>query len=245
MEYSDYYETKLYPIQNEVLKNLKNLELPFYLTGGTALSRGYYNHRYSDDLDLFVNNNTDFLFDVEKAINTFKKNSFNVNTETMTDSFVRIYLNKEGSGLLNKGLKVDFVNDVEAHFGNIAETNVYYRTDSIRNILSNKYTALYRISAKDIIDICEIANHYKFSWKEIIAEAEQKEAGIDLKEVSEIFRSYNTEAFTKIRWTKHTDIEIIKSNIDKVAFDMLTMNENSLYHQNIKNIRKHDSGWSW
>jgi len=23
----------------------------FFLTGGTALSRGYYHHRYSDDLD--------------------------------------------------------------------------------------------------------------------------------------------------------------------------------------------------
>ena len=53
-EYSDYYETKLYPVQNEVLKNLKNLELPFYLTGGTALSRGYYNHRYSDEFGGFM-----------------------------------------------------------------------------------------------------------------------------------------------------------------------------------------------
>jgi len=27
----------------------------FYLTGGTAVSRAYLQHRFSDDLDLFVN----------------------------------------------------------------------------------------------------------------------------------------------------------------------------------------------
>ncbi|MCD4795127.1 MAG: nucleotidyl transferase AbiEii/AbiGii toxin family protein [Bacteroidales bacterium] len=29
--------------------------MPFYLTGGTALVRFYLNHRYSEDLDFFVN----------------------------------------------------------------------------------------------------------------------------------------------------------------------------------------------
>jgi len=38
---------------------VKKSGTPFYLTGGTALSRGYFNHRYSDDLDLFVNNHKD------------------------------------------------------------------------------------------------------------------------------------------------------------------------------------------
>ncbi|MCR4630656.1 MAG: nucleotidyl transferase AbiEii/AbiGii toxin family protein [Treponema sp.] len=86
MEYSNYYETKLYPVQNEVLKNLKDLKLPFYLTGGTALSRGYFNHRYSDDLDFFVNSDSNFLCNTEKAINTLKDAGFKINTENMTDS---------------------------------------------------------------------------------------------------------------------------------------------------------------
>ncbi|MDO5576553.1 MAG: nucleotidyl transferase AbiEii/AbiGii toxin family protein [Fibrobacter sp.] len=54
-EYSAYYKESLYPIQNKILSVLQSLKVPFYLTGGTALSRGYYNHRFSDDLDLFVN----------------------------------------------------------------------------------------------------------------------------------------------------------------------------------------------
>jgi hypothetical protein len=32
----------------------------FYLSGGTAASRGYLHHRFSDDLDLFVNTKQDW-----------------------------------------------------------------------------------------------------------------------------------------------------------------------------------------
>jgi predicted nucleotidyltransferase component of viral defense system len=51
---SQYYEEKLYPLQNGVLSILSQSGTDFFLTGGTALSRGYYNHRYSDDLDFFL-----------------------------------------------------------------------------------------------------------------------------------------------------------------------------------------------
>ena len=52
---SAYYEENLYPLQNGVLRAVENCKTRFYLTGGTALSRAYYRHRYSDDLDFFVN----------------------------------------------------------------------------------------------------------------------------------------------------------------------------------------------
>ena len=238
MEYSDYYETKLYPLQNAVLKSLKSLNLPFYLTGGTALSRGYFNHRYSDDLDLFVNSDNAFPQNVEKALNGLINNGFNVFTETMNDTFTRIYINAGMNGLNKHGLKIDFVNDIESHFGDIKETPVYYKTDSIRNILSNKYTALYRMSAKDIVDILEIAKHFSFSWKDIIEEADQKEAGIDLKEVSEIFRSYDESSFARIKWIKFPDLNKMKSDISKIAYDMIIMGNNTLCH-NIQNCLKY------
>ncbi|MEK6794959.1 MAG: nucleotidyl transferase AbiEii/AbiGii toxin family protein [Spirochaetota bacterium] len=45
------YENTLYPLQNKVCRLVEESGTPFYLTGGTALSRCYYHHRYSDDLD--------------------------------------------------------------------------------------------------------------------------------------------------------------------------------------------------
>ena len=51
----DYYQNILYPLQDKVLETIGKLPVRFYLTAGTALSRAYLHHRYSDDLDFFVN----------------------------------------------------------------------------------------------------------------------------------------------------------------------------------------------
>jgi hypothetical protein len=56
---SQYYEEKLYPLQDGVMNTISKCGVRFFLTGGTALSRGYYNHRYSDDLDFFVHDDKD------------------------------------------------------------------------------------------------------------------------------------------------------------------------------------------
>ena len=63
-----FYVENLYPLQNGVLQIVDKLGSPFYLTGGTALSRGYYDHRYSDDLDLFVNQNDDFALAASRLV---------------------------------------------------------------------------------------------------------------------------------------------------------------------------------
>jgi hypothetical protein len=60
MDNSFYFEA-LYPLQDRVIGVLSGLETEFYLTGGTAASRGYLNHRFSDDLDFFVNDDARFI----------------------------------------------------------------------------------------------------------------------------------------------------------------------------------------
>ncbi len=50
-----FYFDRLYPFQDEVLKVVSGLDTGLYLTGGTAASRAYLNHRFSDDLDFFTN----------------------------------------------------------------------------------------------------------------------------------------------------------------------------------------------
>jgi hypothetical protein len=55
-----YYLNTLYPLQDKILEIMGKIPVGFYLTGGTALSRAYLNHRYSDDLDFFVNAVNDF-----------------------------------------------------------------------------------------------------------------------------------------------------------------------------------------
>ncbi|MDR0646755.1 MAG: nucleotidyl transferase AbiEii/AbiGii toxin family protein [Elusimicrobiota bacterium] len=42
------------------MKVISGCKTRFFLTGGTALSRAYLRHRYSDDLDFFVNNDGEY-----------------------------------------------------------------------------------------------------------------------------------------------------------------------------------------
>jgi hypothetical protein len=48
--YANFYNEKLDPLQDEVLKLPDQIHTPFYLTGGTALNRCFLEHRYSAGL---------------------------------------------------------------------------------------------------------------------------------------------------------------------------------------------------
>ena len=61
----EYFTKKLHPLQDGILDIVKRSGTPFYLTGGTALSRGRYGHRYSEDLDLFVDNDSSYSVHVD------------------------------------------------------------------------------------------------------------------------------------------------------------------------------------
>jgi predicted nucleotidyltransferase component of viral defense system len=69
---NEYYIRKLYPLQDKILRIVASTKNNFYLTGGTALSRFYLNHRFSDDLVFFVNGESDFLLQVDEVINKIK-----------------------------------------------------------------------------------------------------------------------------------------------------------------------------
>ena len=64
----DSYFNVLYPFQDTVLGIVRELETEFYLTGGTAASRGYLQHRFSDDLDFFVNDEPRFALWSERIV---------------------------------------------------------------------------------------------------------------------------------------------------------------------------------
>ncbi len=55
-----FYRERLYPLQDGILALVTGSRAPFYLTGGTALSRRWFAHRFSEDLDLFVDSDPEF-----------------------------------------------------------------------------------------------------------------------------------------------------------------------------------------
>jgi len=193
----------------------------FFLTGGTALSRAYYNHRYSDDLDFFLNQSKTYDDQLDKVLALLQENGYTWdknNEYTRAKDFTTLKVRKDSETLL----KLDFVNDLVPHYGEIIETSLFYRTDSIRNMLSNKLSAIFRYAAKDIVDIREIALHETVDWPTIINEARQKEAGLDLVYISEILRGMPQSEFETVAWTKKPGWQDFRSDIDKIVFEMIS-----------------------
>ena len=217
---SQYYEKNLYPLQDGVMNILSQSGTDFFLTGGTALSRAYYNHRYSDDLDFFINQSQTFNEQLDKVFALLREDGFIWNTEkeyTKAENFTTIKVRKDSEVLL----KLDFVNDTVPHYGEINKTVLFYRTDSIRNMLSNKLSAIFRYAAKDIADIREIALHENIDWSAAIREARQKEAGLELIYISEILTGMPQNEFETIAWVKKPDWQEFKNDINRIVYEMM------------------------
>jgi predicted nucleotidyltransferase component of viral defense system len=194
----------------------------FFLTGGTALSRAYYNHRYSDDLDFFLNDDDDYSAQVKEVFFKLKEDGFFWDPVVDFISAKAFTSFKVGWNKSSTLLKLDFVNDVASHFGEIIETKLFCRTDSIRNMLSNKLTALFRFTGKDVADIREIALRNNVDWTQAIQDARQKEAGIEIPIVCDILQGMPQNEFETIAWTEKPDWQEFRSDINRIVYEMMS-----------------------
>jgi len=189
---NSYYNDTLYPLQDKVLKLIDGLKTSFYLTGGTALSRCYLHHRYSDDLDFFVNNELNFAKVVEKILINLNK-EFKVKVVIRSESYISL--------MINNMLKVDFVNDVSYKYGKLEKQKIYSKVDNLENILSNKLSALVsRDEAKDVIDILMIFKKIKVDWKKIFSDVNSKAVGIFPIDISKRLLDFPVEMIDRIKW---------------------------------------------
>jgi len=218
-----YYRNKLYPFQDRILKGIQNLNLNFYLTGGTALGRCFLQHRYSDDLDFFVNDHPEFRSQCNEAIDLFKRTGLACEIATTSDSFVRIFLED-----CDTPMKIDFVNDVPFHYGNFEKLPLFHRVDNWRNILSNKICSLSRMEPKDVADIVFIAKQYSFQWENIIGEAKEKDLWVEPLELCRIIKGFPIKSLLDIKWIFDIQIEKITKHLKILHDDLFYGRANSL-----------------
>jgi hypothetical protein len=145
-----FYFDQLYPFQDAVLGLINGAGTGFYLTGGTALSRAYLRHRFSDDLDLFVNDEDRFGIWASKVIQAVRASTpYDVKVLQQEERFVRLMLVDR-----DVSLRIEMVNDVPAHIGDTVSHAVLGQLDSAENILANKVrAAIDRDEPKDLADI--------------------------------------------------------------------------------------------
>jgi len=218
-----FYTDKVYPFMDRVLSLLRAVESSFYLTGGTALGRHYLHHRYSDDLDLFVNQADDFRDQVKKALEVLRRGGIAFDVGTAADDFVRI-LARQGK----TPLKIDFINDVAFHYGDLQEAAFYPRIDHWRNILSNKLCALSRREPKDMADILSIANRFPFAWPEIFREARQKDLWVEPVEISRSIQEFPMALLGAVKWVTPIDPDIFAAGLKAMHRDIFHGQANSL-----------------
>lgn len=215
---------KLYQTQDKILLALKPVLSSFYLTGGTALGRFYLNHRFSEDLDFFLNKSDDFhssVKNIEKVL--FSKFSVSKQLSIVYDDFVRYYIEDD-----ERVLKIEFVNDVAYRCG-LPYKYEYGLIDTPLNILTNKLTAIVgRDEPKDVFDIYALAQHYMFNWLEVFIEAKNK-AIINEIDVEQRITSFPITLFQDMDWhILPFDIETVGTAIKKLANDFLLGSDNSL-----------------
>lgn len=200
------------------------LPVDFYLTGGTALGREYLMHRYSDDLDFFINGSDKFKNQVETIIRILTRPDLEFEILQAEEGFVRIIVHD------NRGtLKIDYVNDVPFRSGVPVSTTLYRLTDTPVNILSNKVTALPRLEAKDVADIVYISKKYSFDWTEIISEAARKDMWVNPVEAARILDDFPVQKIDEINWaSKIPDHQWFESQLRIIIKDILQGNINSI-----------------
>lgn len=162
--------TKLYQLQDKACAAIAQAQSQFYLTGGTALARCYLHHRWSVDLDFFVNAATNFSVQIENSLSSLRANGL-VDVNVRTTDFLSLIFDEE--------LKIDFVNDTAHYWGTTNEFPIFPRVDNPKNILANKITAiLARDEPKDVVDIIAISTSLTIDWSEVYTNANSKALGI-------------------------------------------------------------------
>lgn len=222
----DYYQNILYPLQDKILRIMEDLPVDFYLTGGTALSRAWLNHRYSDDLDFFVNQNSGFEKQVELILKSIGNTEMETEIAVSGESFIRIFVHQTDAIL-----KIDFVNDIAYRTGMPVATKLFGKTDNLENILSNKLTALSRLSEKDVVDLVYIAVNDQFNWIDILKEASEKDMWINAVEAAKILDSFPLNKLDEINWINPPkEFKTFEKHLGILISDILLGRDNSLFN---------------
>ena len=166
----------LTPLQQQVLVALFDrglAEREYYLTGGTALSAFYLQHRYSDDLDFFTRKHDRLEEDFRYCGEILTSIGIVVASQDITEDYARLFVYSEEQA--DATLKIEFARDVPTMMA-LPAIHDQIVVDSFEDIAVNKVcTILSRTESKDFCDLFFILNesHYRLDY--LICRASEKE----------------------------------------------------------------------
>ena len=211
-----YYFDILYPFQDRVIKVISQVDTEFYLSGGTAASRGYLEHRFSDDLDYFVNDDDQFGLWTERLLQVLNSR-WKCEVIQKEERFARFNIIEE-----ENMLKIELINDVPARVGKTQKHPILGRIDNAENILANKITALLdRNEPKDLADIWGFCWVKGLSIHYAIVNAQGKAAGVFPADLGRALCSVTKEDWETIRWINRPSLDNFLSQLNKLGESLL------------------------
>jgi hypothetical protein len=212
---SRYFE-RLYPLQDAVLAALAATDTGFYLSGGTAASRGYLHHRFSEDLDLFVNDDPAFGLWAARFIDRIAGSGRQTRVLLREPRFVRFEVAAQDTTL-----KIEMVNDVPAHIGSITLHPRLGRLDSAENILANKLTALAdRDEPKDLADVWGFCCRLGLPLAAALENASSKAAGLFPPVLARGLLRASRADWELVRWIEAPDPDAFLADLRRLGEEL-------------------------
>lgn len=165
-------------LQQTILKHFGNssLNATFFLTGGTALSAFFLQHRYSEDLDFF----TEQPEQIPQVLPVLEKIAKQIDLRIEVRRQFKTFLEVHIQGPEGELIKCDFAQDSPYRLQPkvyIEEFGIFH--DNAVDISCNKLSALFdRSESKDFVDIFFIDREL-FPFAEVLKNAKQKHIGLD------------------------------------------------------------------
>jgi hypothetical protein len=216
----DFYYNTLYPFQDRMLSLINTIDTGFYLTGGTAASRAYLHHRFSDDLDFFVNDDPNFGLWVDRIIQSLlKRGGWKCDVLVKEERYARLNVIQT-----DLALKIELINDVPARVGQVEEHPVLGRLDTAQNILANKVTALLvRDEPKDLADIWGFCTLMDLPLEEAISNAESKAAGVFPPDLARLLITASEHDWSVVRWIEPPPVQDFLNQLKTLGENLLLL----------------------
>jgi predicted nucleotidyltransferase component of viral defense system len=168
----------LSPFQEALVKQVGNSALNdmFFLTGGTALSAFFLQHRYSEDLDFFTDQPEAVPQVLPILEQIAQQTGARIEIRRQFKTFLEIFLHGQDGEVL----KCDFAETSPYRLQPKARSEEFgIFLDSALDISCNKLSALFdRSATKDFVDVYFI-DREMFKFSELLENAKQKHIGLD------------------------------------------------------------------
>jgi hypothetical protein len=164
----------LTPLKRDFLRLFFNRRNDFFLTGGSALSIFYLDHRFSYDLDFFTVHKVDWHHIDNVTIDIAQVLSAKITKITTSDLFSRYELVRADEKEI-----IDFVVELVPQIEKTKNTFDTIIVDTANEIGINKIcTLVSRSELKDVVDLYFLTKQ-GFDIINNIAQAQKKDAGVD------------------------------------------------------------------